>query len=143
MSENKKNTIEKRRKAYSLTLIGCFLAIVIIGLSNIWSPNLLNATLYKVIATLIIGMGLSGLLYTLSFKDNEKTDNILIKIIGGTSILLSILFVIQIWFEAFQSVFFGKITVTAIIVAVVAGIIISLKDDFFESKKMKDENYLD
>lgn len=137
-------SVDQRRKAYSLTLIGCILAITSIGLLNVWSPNLLDATLYKTLGTLVIGTGLSALLYTLSFRDEgEKTESLLVKIIGGAATLLSGLFIVQIWFDAFEGVLLGKLTVTGIIVAVVAGLIITLKDDFFENKRLKDENYLD
>ncbi|MAZ76766.1 MAG: hypothetical protein CMH31_05630 [Micavibrio sp.] len=137
-------SIDKRRKAYSLTLIGCLLAITVIGLANVWSPNLLDATLYKVLGTLAIVMGLSGLLYTLTFRDGEeKTERSLVMIIGGVSTALAAMFIAQIWFEALGGILFGKLTTTGIIIAVLAGLIITLKDDFFENKRLKDENYLD
>ncbi|MEM9470226.1 MAG: hypothetical protein AAF988_08695 [Pseudomonadota bacterium] len=137
-------SVDKRRKLYSLTLLGCLLAITIIGLANIWSPNLFNSTLYNVAATLVIGMGLSGMLYTLSFKDEgEKTESSLVKVIGGIAVGLSALFIVQIWFDALNGLLFGKITATGIIVAIVAGFVITLKDDFFENKRLKDENCLD
>jgi FtsH-binding integral membrane protein len=140
----KPENLDKRRKAYSFTLVGCILAITAIGLLNVWSTSLLEATFYKTLGTLIIGVFLSALLYTLTFRDDsEKTEKNLIMIIVGASTLLAALFIVQIWFDALEGILFGKITITAVIVAVVAGFIITLKDDFFENKRLKDENYLD
>lgn len=137
-------SIDKRRQAYSLTLIGCILAMTAIGLANVWSPNLMDATLYKVLGTLAIVMGLSCLLYTLTFRDGEeKTEKGLVMVIGGVSTALAAMFIAQIWFDALGGILFGKLTTTGIIIAVLAGLIITLKDDFFENKKLKDENYLD
>jgi len=136
--------LENRRRIYAYTLIGCLLAMTSIGLINVWSPNILDATLYKVLGTLVIGMGLSGLLYTLSFRDGgERMEKWLVNVIGGASVLLAVIFLIQIWFDALDSALFGKVTVTGIVIAIVAGLVITLKDDFFENKRLKDENYLD
>lgn len=143
MTKNSKN-IEKRRRTYSFILFGCILGITSIGLLNVWSTSLLEATFYKTLGTLIIGVFLSALLYTLTFRDeSEKTEKHLITIIGIASTLLAILFITQIWFDLLDGILFGKITITAVIVAVVAGFIITLKDDFFENKSLKDQNYLD
>jgi len=137
-------SIDTRRKTYSRTLIGCILAMTFIGLANVWSPNLMDATLYKVLGTLAIITGLSGLLYTLTFRDGEeKMEKSLVMVIGGVSSALAAMFIAQIWFDALGGILFGKLTTTGIIIAVIAGVLITLKDDFFENKKMKDENYLD
>jgi len=54
-----------------------------------------------------------------------------------------VLVLIQTWTSAFDGLIFGKIISTLVVVGLVAAFVMAVFDDFFENKKLKDENYLD
>ena len=144
---NKKTCIfrnkDGRRKIYAYTFLSTILIITGIGLTSIWAPDLLDMTANKVIGSSIILAALSALLYTLSFKDDDKTGTALVYIVAGACALISSFLLIEIWFDVFDRLVLSKLTNTLLIIAIVASIIAAVKHDFFENKKLKDENYLD
>lgn len=136
-------TPEKRRNIYAFTLLGCVCAIALVGLLNIWEVGISGTFTYKSIASLVVVAGLSGFLYTLTYNHDKKLVKKLGTVVGIAAIALSAIILGQIWFDMFQDVLFGKMIFTLIIVGLLAAFGIAMADDFFESKKMKDENYLD
>ena len=134
---------EKRGKAYAYTLLGCVAAIALIGLLGIWGLTPLDSTLYKLIVSLITIGALSGFLYTLSSDTDEKTSQRILYIIAGSAIALTILVLLQTWTSFMAELFFGKMISTLLVIGIFAAFILAVFDDFFENKKLKDENYLD
>lgn len=55
----------------------------------------------------------------------------------------AVLTIIQIWVPLFSWATYIKIAVTLGIIAVALGLVMVLKADLGENRKMKDENYLD
>ncbi len=136
-------TPETRRNLYAYTLLGCVLLIALVGLMNIWELNIGGTLTFKIIGSLAVLGGLSGFLYTLTYNHEKKLVKKLGTVTGVAAVALSVLILGQIWFDAFQDIFFGKLALTFIIIGLLAAFGIAMADDFFESKKMKDENYLD
>jgi hypothetical protein len=137
------STSEKRRSFYAFTLLGCVLSIAIVGLLNIWDVGISGTVSYKLIASAVVLSGLSGFLYTLTYNHDKKLVKKLGMITGIAAVALSTIILGQIWFDLFQNIIFGKLAFTLLIIGLLAGFGIAMSDDFFENKKMKDENYLD
>lgn len=136
-------TTENRRRIYAFTLLGCILAIAIVGLLNIWGVAIGETFTWKSILSLIVVASLSGFLYTLTYNHNKKFVKQLGTLTGIAAVSLSVIILGQIWFDMFQEIFFGKISLTIIIIGLLAAFGIAMSDDFFENKKLKDKNYLD
>lgn len=136
-------TPESRRNIYAYSLLGCVTAIAFVGLLNIWDTGISNTFTYKSILSFVVIAGLSGFLYTLTFNHDVKLIEKLGKTTGVIATTLSVVILAQIWFEAFQEIFFGKLAVSLVIIGVIVAFVIAVFDDFFENKKLKDDNYLD
>ena len=136
-------TPETRRNAYAYTLLGCVIVIAIIGLLNIWGAGIGASFTTKSIFSLVVVACLCGFLYTLTYNHDKKFVKQLGLVTGIAATGLSALILGQIWFEIFNNAFFGKLAFTLLIIGGLAGFGIAMADDFFESKKLKDENYLD
>lgn len=136
-------TAEQRQNIYAYTLLGSVLAIAVVGLLNVWGFGLGAGTTYKLIGSAVIVASLCTFLYTLTFNHDIKLIEKLGKTTGVLASALSAIILAQIWFEAFQEAFFIKITVTIVILGALLAFVIAIFDDFFENKKLKDENYLD
>lgn len=134
---------EKRGKTYAYTLLGCIGAIALIGLAGIWGIAPIDSVLYKLVVTLITIGSLSGFLFTLNAKTDGKLSQRIVYIIGGCAISLALVVILQIWTDAFNDLFFGKIISTLVVIGVLGAFILAVFDDFFENKKLKDDNYLD
>ena len=134
---------EKRGKAYAYTLLGCVAAIAFIGLLGIWGLAPVDSTLYKLIVTFITVGALSAFLYTLNTGSDEKFSQKIVYIIGGSAIALSLLVLLQTWTSVMGDLLFGKFISTLLVVGLFAAFILAVFDDFFENKRLKDENYLD
>ena len=144
-SDDKNNTLSKRRNAYAYGLLGCILALAGIGLMGIWGLiGFQEASItFKLVVTLIVLACLSGFLYTLSFQQEQKNKKILICISGTMGVLLSASIILQVWVSLFNNEVFGQLLMTFIVIGVISAFVIALFDDFFENKKLKDDNYLD
>lgn len=136
-------TPETRRNVYAYTLLGCVLTIALVGLLNIWEFAISGNFTFKVIGSLIVIASLSGFLYTLTYNHDKKLVKKLGTLTGASAVALSAIILGQIWFDLFQGIIFGKLAATIVIIGLLAAFGIAMADDFFESKKMKDENYLD
>ncbi len=137
------NDSDKRGKTYAYTLLGCVLAIAFIGLLGIWGLRPEDSILYKLIASFVIIGALSGFLYTLNAGTDKKYSQRLVYIIGGSAISLAVLVLLQTWTSLLGSLIFGKIISTLVVIGLLAAFVLAIFDDFFENKKLKDENYLD
>lgn len=136
-------TAESRRNIYAYTLLGCILAIAAVGLLNVWDVGIGESFTLKSITSLIVVAALSGFLYTLTYNHDKKLVKKLGIVTGIAAVALSAMILGQIWLDLFKEVIFIKIAVTLVIVGLLAAFGIGMADDFFESKKLKDENYLD
>ena len=134
---------DKRGKTYAYTLLGSVMAIALIGLLGIWGLHPEGSILYKLIASFVTVGALSAFLYTLNMGTDKKYSQRLVYIIGGSAISLAILVLLQTWTSLFNDLVFGKIISTLVIVGLLAAFVMAVFDDFFENKKLKDENYLD
>lgn len=136
-------TPESRRNIYAYALLGCVIAIACVGLLNIWGASISSTFSYKSILSFVVIAALSGFLYTLTFNHDVKLIKKLGAVTGIIAIILSLVILGQIWFDAFQQVFFAKFAVSLVIIGAMVAFVIAMFDDFFENKKLKDENYLD
>ncbi len=145
MSDKKEDNLAKRRNFYAYGLLACILSIAAIGLAGVWGMlDIQDASItLKILITLVVLACLSGFLYTLSFQQEEKNKQILIYVSGAMGIALSASILAQTWFDPFSDVIFGKLIFTFIVIGVISAFVIALFDDFFENKKLKDDNYLD
>jgi len=134
---------DKRNKTYAYTLLGCVLAIAVIGLAGIWGISPADSMLYKLVASFVTIGALSAFLYTLNMGSDQKYSKRLVFIVGGCAIALGVLVLLQTWTSMFDGLIFSKITSTLIVVGLLAAFVMAVFDDFFENKKLKDENYLD
>ncbi len=119
------------------------MAIAFIGLAGIWGIAPADSILYKLIVTLITAGALSGFLFTLNAETDKKLSQRLVYIIGGCAVSLGLLVVLQIWTDFMNDVFFAKIISTLVVIGLLGAFALAVFDDFFENKKLKDENYLD
>lgn len=143
MSKDVEANQSKRRDIYAYTLLGSVLAIALVGILNIWNVGISGTMTYKSIASFVVIGGLSCFLYTLTYNHDKKLVKKLGFITAIAAITLSAMILGQIWFDLFKEVIFAKIASTIIIIGLLAAFGIALSDDFFENKKLKDENYLD
>lgn len=146
MSDKETNFLtnpDNRRKIYAFTLLGCVLGIAAIGLMSIWNVGISESLTFKSIISFITVGVLSVFLYTLTYRHGEKKVRTLGFVTGICAIAFAGIAMMQLWFSAFEKVFFGQLSVTLVIVGLIAAFFIAVFDDFFENKKMKDENYLD
>lgn len=134
---------DKRNKTYAYTLLGCVLAIAVIGLAGIWGIAPADSMLYKLVASFVTIGALNAFLYTLNMGSDQKYSKRLVFIVGGCAIALGVLVLLQTWTSMFDGLIFSKITSTLIVVGLLAAFVMAVFDDFFENKKLKDENYLD
>lgn len=144
--ETKQNFLtdpENRRKIYAVILLICVLGLAAIGLATVWGADFSETFLFKICLTLVIGSALSIFLYTLTYRHGEQKIQRLGYFTGACATTLSGVILLQVWFEAFNEAFFGKLCITLVILGLIAAFIIAVFDDFFENKKMKEENYLD
>lgn len=58
-------------------------------------------------------------------------------------VLTGILTLTQIWFPLFGWDIFFKLIASIVIIGIILGLLIALKADLGQHKKMKDDNYLD
>lgn len=136
-------TPESRRNIYAIALLVSVVAIAAVGLLNIWGVSTGESFTFKAILSFVVIASLSGFLYTLTFNHDIKLIEKLGAATGVIAVILSVIILAQIWFDAFQEIFFGKITVTLVIFGALIAFAVAVFDDFFENKKLKDENYLD
>jgi hypothetical protein len=134
---------DKRSKAYAYTLMGCILAIAFIGLLGIWGLTPLDSSLYKLLASFVTVGALSGFLFTLNAGTDKKISQRLVYIVGGSAIGLALIVLLQIWTSLLDESIFSRIVGTLAVIGLLAAFIMAVFDDFFENKKLKDENYLD
>lgn len=136
--------ITKRRNAYGTVFLISGLAIGCIGLLSLWMPDLFSSFLLKAILSCGVIAALSAVLLVMTFANQEdKLTKKMAFVIGVSSALLSIILIGQIWFSIFEGILLGKLAATLIVISMLAGFVLSVWDDFFESKRLKDENYLD
>jgi hypothetical protein len=134
---------DKRSKAYAYTLMGCILAIALIGLLGIWGIAPLDSTLYKLVTSFVTIGALSGFLFTLNAETDKKISQRLVYIVGGSTIGLALIVLLQIWTSLLDESIFSRIVGTLVVIGLLAAFVMAVFDDFFENKKLKDENYLD
>ncbi len=134
---------ETRRNVYAYTLLVCVAAIAFVGILNIWGAGLSQTFTGKAILSLVVLAGLSGFLYTLTHNHDVKLIKRLGNITGIIAIIISAMILGQIWLDLFKDIIFGKLIGTLVILGLIAAFCIAVFDDFFENKKLKDENYLD
>ena len=134
---------DKRSKAYAYTLMGCILAIAFIGLLGIWGLTPLDSSLYKLLASFVTVGALSGFLFTLNAGTDKKISQRLVYIVGGSAIGLALIVLLQIWTSLLDESIFSRIVGTLVVIGLLAAFVMAVFDDFFENKKLKDENYLD
>lgn len=67
----------------------------------------------------------------------------LLLIIIGLIILGALLSIAQIWFSLLGWDIFIKAVITIMIIVVMLGLVMVLKNDLGEQKKLKDDNYID
>ena len=134
---------EKRRNIYAFTLLGCVIAIALVGILNIWNVGMNESFTFKTVMSLIVVACLSAFLYTLTYNHDKKLVKKLGLITGIAAVALSVMTLGQIWFDLLEIFVFGKIASTLVIIGLLAAFGIAMSDDFFQDKKLKDENYLD
>lgn len=143
--DNKKtaNTPETRRRIYAITLLLSAGATALIGLLSLWDVGLDEGFTIKTFASFVVIAALSAFLYTLTHNHDIK----LIKRLGNITGILAVTFGVcvlgQIWFDMFDDIFFAKFISSILILGLLVAFIIAVFDDFFENKRLKDENYLD
>ena len=136
--------VNTRRKAYGVSFLISGLAVGGIGLLTLWTPDLISSVSMKIILTLIIVAALSAVLFMLTFaNDEDMVPQKMSIVIGGCSVALSVILIGEIWFEWLEGVLLGKLVFTLLIIGGLAGFVMSVWEDFFESKRLKDEGYLD
>lgn len=70
-------------------------------------------------------------------------DKIVMNILIALLVIIGALTLVQIWVPVVSWDIFFKLAGSAAVIAVILGLIVILKSDLGEKKKMKDENYLD
>jgi hypothetical protein len=142
-SPSQEDSPVKRRNFYAYALLGSVLAMAVIGLLNVWDAGLSGSFSYKAITSLVVTASLATFLYTLTYNHERKLVKKLGMVTGIAAVGLAGVLLAQIWFDAFQELILGKVIVTFVIIGLLAAFGIAVADDFFDNKKLKDENYLD
>ena len=134
---------EGRRNIYAYGLLGSVAAIALVAILNLWDVGIGETFSVKAISSLVVVAGLSGFLYTLTHNHDIKLIKRLGNMTGVIAAVISAMILGQIWFDLFKDLIFGKMIGTLVIVGIIIAFFIAVFDDFFENKKLKDENYLD
>lgn len=133
-----------QRKTYAGAFLLSGLTLGGVGILALWTPDLISGTLFKIILTLGVALAASATLFMLSFgSEEDKLTRKMTLVIGICSVAITALLVGQIWFRILEETMLGKLVATLIVICLLAGFVISVWDDFFENKRLKDENYLD
>lgn len=133
-----------RRKLYGFIFMGSGLLLGAVGLFVMWAPDMINGTMLKLSLTFLLTLCLSSVLFVLTFTgDDEKLSKKIVYLIGACALALSAILISEIWFDIFEDTMLGKIIITLSVVAGLAAFVLAVWDDFFENKRLKDENYLD
>ena len=136
--------VHLRRKSYAVTFLLSGVVLGGIGLLALWAPDIISGTTFKIILTLLVTFAASATLYMLSFgAEEDKVASKMTLLIGACTVGVAGLLIGQIWFDFLDGSLLGKAIATLTVVGFLAGFVISVWDDFFENKRLKDENYLD
>lgn len=68
---------------------------------------------------------------------------VLMKSVVGTVLATAAVALLQMWFHIFDALIFWKLLVTLVVVGVSISLVIALKQDLGDEKKMKDDKYVD
>ena len=135
--------VASRRKIYGIAFLISGLAMGGVGLMTLWAPDLISSFSMKLILTLVILAGLSSVLFMLTFAKEEKIQKKMSLVIGACVLALSGILVAEIWLDVFNESLLGKLVISLLVIGVLAGFVMSVWEDFFESRRLKDEGYLD
>ena len=134
---------ESRRKIYGITFLVSGLLLGLSGILVLWMPDTLDTGIINGILTLLIALAASSILFVLTFAQDDKISKKAAFVIGACTFAIAGLLLGDIWFDWFENAFLGKASVSLFVIACLAGFVLTVWDDFFENKKLKDENYLD
>ncbi len=132
-----------RRKIYGLIFLLSGIAIGIVGISVVWAPNFLDSSALKAMATFGVCASTSAVFFIMTFRNEDLVAKNMAKLIAVCVLGIGILLIGEIWFDILKDTFFGKLLVTLFVLAGLGGFVMAVWDDFFENKRLKDENFLD
>lgn len=69
--------------------------------------------------------------------------NILVKFIAAIIVGCGLLVILQMWFDLFSSLVFYKLLATLAILGLMAGLVIAVRQDLSDEKKLKDDKFVD
>jgi hypothetical protein len=128
------------------------LGIGLIGLGTVFVTLILGQMWFSLFDTeifvrLLITLGLAGLygLYIgMIWDDLEKSRyRKMLLSLGGFGLIAVLLILGQVWFEFLEGEIFVKLLISVTIVSALTSFIMAVREDFLESKHLKDENFLD
>ncbi len=70
-------------------------------------------------------------------------NRMLLKVMLGLAVVCALASILQMWFTLFMWDTFWKLIITLVILGVLVAFIMAIKEDMGETKKLKDDNYLD
>lgn len=126
----------------SLTIItGVLMAVLF--LTQLWLDFFTGAIFTKLAFTILIAGSLTGFLMALKYDLPTHPARIMMGLMAVGMFALATIILLQMWFDFFAGDLFWKVLLSNIILLILGGFIVAVKEDFGEHKRLKDENYLD
>lgn len=136
-------SVEQRQKFYGFSILGCVIAIAFVLLTTLWIPDFMGSLFGKLLGTFAIMIVLASTLYLYSFSFPDKVSALLIWLTCGSVIGLSALGLLEIWIYSFDTATLIKWGLSFVVIGGVSSLIIAIRDDLFENKDLKKNNFLD
>lgn len=126
-----------------LGLIGLGVLTVASILLYVWTDAMEGKLLWDILLTVATLGGFIGFLVMVGFDAANTRYPIGLKVLAVFAGALTLTVLAQVWFDAFEAVAFSKILLTEILLVGLISLIIIVKEDILQSKRLKDDNYLD
>lgn len=124
-----------------LMALGGLMAALI--LTQMWVTHLPEAFVTRMIITIAI-TGLYGIYIAMVWDDADKSRHrTLLVSLGAFGGIATALILYQTWTEAIEWAMFVKILVSILILSGTVSFILAVREDFFDGKRLKDDDYID
>lgn len=121
------------------------LAVLFAGLvlAEMWIPTFPEDVLIRALISLIV-TGVYGIYLGMVWDDMEKSRHrAMLMSLGGFGGVGVVLILLQTWGEVFAWDLFAKMMVSLIVVSGAVSFILGIREDFFNNKRLKDQDYID
>ncbi|MBI1327852.1 MAG: hypothetical protein GC136_09450 [Alphaproteobacteria bacterium] len=134
---------DRKFRFLGLGLIGIGALVVVSLLLFMWTDTIGGSLLWDILLTAAVLGGYLGFLVMVKFDAPGTRYPIGLKILAVFATLLTLTLLAEIWTDAFTVTTFSKMVFSQLLVIGLIALIIVIKEDVLQAKRMRDENYLD